>query len=66
LWIFLAPGASLELFFKNQGSDFEILDHGLITLAPGTSLQSSLSSTKAWLKPTASLAVRGEKLGGDP
>jgi hypothetical protein len=27
---------------------------------------SSLSSTEAWLKPTASLATKGEKLGGDP
>jgi hypothetical protein len=27
---------------------------------------SSLSSTEAWLKPTVSLVVRGEKLGGDP
>jgi hypothetical protein len=30
------------------------------------SKSNSLSSTEAWLKPTASLAVRGEKLGGGP
>jgi hypothetical protein len=35
-------------------------------LVYGSSKPSSLSSTEAWLKPTASLAVRGEKLGGDP
>jgi hypothetical protein len=35
-------------------------------LVYGLSKPSSLSSTEAWLKPTASLAVRGEKLGGDP
>jgi hypothetical protein len=32
----------------------------------GPSKPSSLSSTEVWLKPTASLVVRGEKLGGDP
>jgi hypothetical protein len=35
-------------------------------LVYGPSKPSSLLSTKAWLKPTTSLAVRGEKLGEDP
>jgi hypothetical protein len=30
-WIFLGLGTSLELFLKNQESDWEILDCGLIT-----------------------------------
>jgi hypothetical protein len=32
----------------------------------GSSKPSSLSSTEAWLNPTASLLCGGEKLGGDP
>jgi hypothetical protein len=35
-------------------------------LVYGASKPSSMSSTEAWRKPTASLAMRGEKLGGDP
>jgi hypothetical protein len=35
-------------------------------LVYGPNKASSLSSIEAWLKPTASLAVRGEKLGRDP
>jgi hypothetical protein len=35
-------------------------------LVYGPSKASSLLSTKAWLKPTTSLAVRGKKLGEDP
>jgi hypothetical protein len=35
-------------------------------LVYGPSKPRSLSSIKAWLKHTASLVVRGEKLGGDP
>jgi hypothetical protein len=35
-------------------------------LVYGPNKTSSLSSIEAWLKPTASLAVRGEKLGRDP
>jgi hypothetical protein len=31
LWIYLGLWTSLELFLKNQGSDYEILDRGLIT-----------------------------------
>jgi hypothetical protein len=31
LWIYLGLWTSLELFFKNQGSNYEILDRGLIT-----------------------------------
>jgi hypothetical protein len=31
LWIFLELGISLELFFKNQGSGYKILDHRLIS-----------------------------------
>jgi hypothetical protein len=34
-------------------------------LVYGPNKPSSLLSIEAWLKPTASLAVRGEKLGGD-
>jgi hypothetical protein len=30
LWIFLRLGTLLELFFKNQGSNYEIMDCGLI------------------------------------
>jgi hypothetical protein len=30
LWIFLGLGTSLELFLKNQGSGYKILDRGLI------------------------------------
>jgi hypothetical protein len=35
-------------------------------LVYGSNKPSSMSSIEAWNKPTASLAVRGEKLGGDP
>jgi hypothetical protein len=35
-------------------------------LVYGPSKPSSLLLTEAWLKSTTSLAVRGEKLGGDP
>jgi hypothetical protein len=34
LWIFLGLGTLLELFFKNQGSNCEIWDHGLILEKP--------------------------------
>jgi hypothetical protein len=34
-------------------------------LVYGSNNPISLSSTEAWLKPTASLTMRGEKLGGD-
>jgi hypothetical protein len=34
LWIFLRLGTLLELFFKNQGSNCEIMDYGLILEKP--------------------------------
>jgi hypothetical protein len=41
------------------------IEHTDRMLIYGPSKPSSLSSIKTWLTPTASLAVRGEKLGGD-
>jgi hypothetical protein len=34
LWIFLRLGTLLELFLKNQGSNYEIMDWGLILEKP--------------------------------
>jgi hypothetical protein len=34
LWIFLRLGTLLGLFFKNQGSNCEIMDYGLILEKP--------------------------------
>jgi hypothetical protein len=41
------------------------IEHTDRMLVYGPSKPSSMSSAEACLKPTASLAVRGEKLGGD-
>jgi hypothetical protein len=39
LWIFQRLGTLTELFLKNQGSNYEIMDCGLILEKPGASLQ---------------------------
>jgi hypothetical protein len=39
LWIFLRLVTLLELFFKNQGSNYEIMNCGLILEKPRASLQ---------------------------
>jgi hypothetical protein len=51
LWIFLRLGTLLGLFFKNQGSNCEIMDCSLILENPGASLQNyrGLSISKLFL-----------------
>jgi hypothetical protein len=39
LWIFQRLGTLTELFLKNQGSNYEIMDCGLILEKPGAPLQ---------------------------
>jgi hypothetical protein len=67
LWIFLRPGTLLELFFKNQGLNCEIMDCGLILEKPRGVLANQLGiidfgiifvRKKSWTRSTG----RGQRL----